>query len=135
MQALVILVMFLLSTGVAYLFKIGGMDLETRLPWTLTIAFLLLFMVYNVIIGLLSDHITRYWFYSLFAFCGLMMLCSFLASLISGMSMDEAGTYRWIYFIFCPIYGLFIVMITMIKKIVKMAQREDHRFDNKDAND
>jgi hypothetical protein len=110
----------------------NGYGAEKRLPWTLAIAFLLLYMVYNAIIGLVSVKIKRYWLYSIYSFAALMFINSFCANRISGLPMDEAGTYRWLFFVFCPVYLFFIVMVSLIKKVVEIAEREDTRFDNQD---
>lgn len=131
-QALIIWILFLLSNGVVMILNANGFGAEERLPWTFAIAFLLLYMVYNAIIGLLSNKIKRYWLYSIYAFAALMFINSFCANRISGLPMDEAGTYRWLFFVFCPVYLFFIVMVSLIKKVVEIAEREDTRFDNQD---
>ena len=117
LQAFVVLVLFCLSYLVS-----RGFEAEQRIAWTLAIAFLLLYILYNVMIGLAI--------YSLAGFAGLIFAFILLAQRFSGLRMDEAGSYRWLFFIFCPIYLLLIAMITIIKKIVQMAEKEDQRFDN-----
>jgi hypothetical protein len=133
-QALIVLVMFLVANGVVGLLNANGFDAEERMPWTLSIAFLLLFMVYNAMIGLLSNKIKRYWLYSIYAFAGLMFTSAFFAGKISGILMDEAGSYRWLFFVFCPVYLFFIVMVSLIKKIVELAEKDDTRFDKSNHN-
>ena len=125
LQAFLVLVLFCLSYLVS-----RGFEAEQRIAWTLAIAFLLLYILYNVMIGLAIDQGPYYWIYSLAGFAGLIFAFILLAQRFSGLRMDEAGSYRWLFFIFCPIYLLFIAMITIIKKIVQMAEKEDQRFDN-----
>jgi hypothetical protein len=124
LQAATVIGLFLLASGIAIVS--GSLPNE---PWTLAIAFQLLFILYNVIIGLVGSAQKYYWSFSILAYIILMVINAFLAGKISGLAMDNAGTYRWVYFIFCPIYLLFIVLTTLIKKIVGMAEKDDRSFD------
>ncbi len=133
-QAFGVWLLYLIVMSISFILKVMGMDIEARSPWTLAIAFILLYMLYNVIIGLISDRMARYWLYSLMAFMLLMLLSAFTAGWVSGVGMDEAGTYRWLFFIFCPVYLLFIGMISAIKKIVELAKDDDNRYDNQNQN-
>jgi hypothetical protein len=125
-QVSFIFVLFLL---VNWMSDIAGS--ETKMPWTLAIAFQLLYIIYSIIIGLLNTSNFRYWLFAVAGYVILMFINSFVAGKISGITMDEAGTYRWIYFILIPVFLLFIVMANLIKKIVSLAEQDDRRFDNK----
>ena len=133
-QALIVLVLFLLSNGVVKILNANGFNGEVRLPWTLAVAFLLFYMLYNAMIGLIASKIKRYWLYSIYAFALLLMVDSFIANWISGIPMDDAGTYRWVFFVLCPVYVFFIVMVALIKKIVEIAEKEDAQYDQSNSN-
>jgi hypothetical protein len=55
-----------------------------------------------------------------------------LAYLISGLSIDEAGSYKWILFIFTFCYILFLSIVRAMKKIVTIAQKQDKRLRGED---
>ena len=125
-QAGFVFVLFLL---ISWISALAGS--EKKMPWTLAIAFQLLYIIYNVIIGLLNKSNWQYWSFAVIGYVVLMFVNSFMAGKISGISMDEAGTYRWIYFILIPVFLLFILMSKLIKKIVSLAEQDDRRFDKK----
>ncbi|MEP7266414.1 MAG: hypothetical protein ABI844_02220 [Saprospiraceae bacterium] len=125
LQAVVIILLYLAS-----IFVSKSIDSEQNMPWTLAIAYQLLYIVYSAIIGLINKPFKFYWIFAIIGFVGLMFINSFLAARFSGMSMDEAGTYRWIYFVLTPVFLLFIGMVTLIKKIVSLAEKDDRKFDN-----
>lgn len=102
---------------------------EHRMPWTLAIAFQLLYILYTVIIGLMNKAGRTYWTYSIIGYAIIMVLNGFLASWLSGVPMDEAGTYRWIYIILVPIFLLFIGITSLIRRIVAMAEKDDREFE------
>lgn len=125
-QVAFVFVLFLLVNWISSI--VGS---ETKMPWTLAIAFQLLYIIYNVIIGLLNKSKWQYWSFSIIGYVILMLINIFVAGKISGITMDEAGTYRWVYFILIPVFLLFIVMTNLIKKIVSLAEQDDKRFDHK----
>jgi len=128
-QALLALLIMAVANGLVKILILGGISFETRVAWTLNIAFLFLFSMYNVILGLMHSPKTIYWWMSIVCFIGLAMLSGVFAHWISGLAIDEAGSYRWLYFVFFIVYLLIMVIILAIKKIVNMAEQDDRRFD------
>lgn len=134
-QALLVFFAMLAANLLVKLMAQGGFEFESRIPWTLNIAFLFLFSIYNVVLGLLYSTGYRYWSYSISCFIGLAFLSAWISKWMSHLSMDEAGSYRWLYFVFFIVY-FFIMMITLaIRKIVSMAEQDDHRFDRANRKD
>lgn len=133
-QAIMVLIIMLLANGIVKILIQGGMSFETRIPWTLNIAFIFLFAMYNVILGLVHSSRSGYWFISMVCFIGLCILGGIFSHWISGLKIDEAGSYRWLYFVFFIVYLLIMVIILAIKKIVHMAEQDDHRFDQINQN-
>ncbi len=128
-QALMALLIMAVANGLVKVLIQGGMSFETRVAWTLNIAFLFLYSIYNVILGLMHSPKTGYWYISILCFIGLALLSGAFAHWISGLAIDEAGSYRWLYFVFFMVYLLIMVIILAIKKIVNLAEQEDRRYD------
>jgi len=128
-QVLLALLIMAIANGAVKMLIQGGMSFEIRVPWTLNIAFLFLFAIYNVILGLVYSPKTRYWLVSIFCFIGLALLSGAFSHWLSGLEIDEAGSYRWLYFVFFVVYLLIMIIILAIKKIVQLAEQDDHRFD------
>lgn len=128
-QALIALLIMAIANGLVEVLIQGGMSFETRVSWTLNLAFLFLYAMYNVILGLMHSPKAGYWYTSILCFIGLAFLSGAFAHWISGLAIDEAGSYRWLYFVFFIVYLLIMVIILAIKKIVNLAEQEDRRFD------
>jgi len=134
-QAGFVFLVMLAANLLVKLLAFGGIEFESRIPWTLNIAFLLLFSIYNVVLGLLYSTGYRYWTYSISCFIGLAFLSAWSAKWLSHLSMDEAGSFRWLYLVFFMVYFLIMMITLAIRKIVSLAEQDDHRFDEANPKD
>ena len=48
-----------------------------------------------------------------------------VAWVLSGISLNEAGSYRWIFIVLAAVYIVFLSMMGFMKKIVEFAQKEE----------
>ena len=94
-------------------------------PWLITTSFVLCFALINSVLSLSSLSQNKYWLHSIISYASLLVLGGSMAYFISGMGMDEAGSYRWILLIFSMCYILFLSIVRAMKKIVTMAQQQD----------
>ena len=86
---------------------------------------MLLFALFNSIFSLSSENLMKYWGKSLYCFMGLAAGAGFFAYLLSSLTMNEAGSYRWIYIVVAIGYLVFLSMMAMLRRIVEFAQREE----------
>lgn len=104
----------------------GTDDLVTqKWPWLCAASFLLFFALFNAIMSATSDNLMKYWGRSIYSFLGLAVGSGLLAWGVSGLSIGEAGSYKWIYFVVTFGYLVFLSMIAFMKKIVEFAQKEE----------
>lgn len=97
----------------------------SRFPWLSVTAFMLCYAIFNAIFSVASKNLLRYWSRSLYGYMGLAGLGGGMAWAISGLSIGEAGSYRWMYIVVTIGYLVFISMITFMRKVVDFAQREE----------
>jgi cation transporter-like permease len=111
------------------LFAIGfkSIDLFTDPgnPWLITTSFVLFYALVNSVLSIASDNQNRYWLHSIISYVILLVVGCLIAYLFSGLSIDEAGSYRWILLIFSISYTLFLAIVRTMKRIVKIAQKQD----------
>lgn len=98
--------------------------MRPRLPWITATASLLVYVLYNTIISLGTKRPAEYWYWSIPGFIGLALLGRWLATWYSGLSIDEAGTFRWLYFVVAFAYLVFISIVNLIRLIVAFAKNE-----------
>jgi len=103
----------------------GWYEADKLFPWSIATAFLLLFAIFNSMMSLNADSFIRYWGRSMYSFMGLAFLNGIAAWLISGVPINEAQSYRWIYIVVTIGFLVFLSMVNLMKKIVQFAEREE----------
>ena len=103
----------------------GWVDVGQRFPWVSAASFLLFFAVFNSIFSLSAKNAGQYWSRSMLSFAGLAIANGLIAWLFSSLSINEAGSYRWIYVVVTFGYLVFMSIMNLMKKIVEFAQREE----------
>ena len=124
-QAMIVFALFLSINILVYLFSLAGLDIEQRMPWTLAGTFILFFAILNSLMSLMTDNMDKYWTKSIFSYVALAGSVALLAWVFSSLSINEAGSYKWIYIVLTFGYLMFLSMIGLIRQIVEFAQREE----------
>ncbi|MEL7020983.1 MAG: hypothetical protein AAGK47_05205 [Bacteroidota bacterium] len=103
----------------------GIIEVGPRFSWMSAASFMLFFAVFNSVFSLASKSLNYYWGRSIMAFLGVATSMAGVAYLFSGLSIDEAGSYRWIFIVVTFGYLVFLSIMGMMKGIVEFAQREE----------
>ena len=125
LQAIIVFSLVVALNVIVSFFVAAGMEVEQRMPWTLAATFILFFAIFNSIISLMSDNMDRYWTRSILSYVALAGAVAMVAWGFSSMTINEAGSYKWIYIVLTFGYLLFLSMIGFMRKIVEFAQREE----------
>lgn len=104
--------------------KMGIMEVDALFPWTIATSFLLLFAIAVNISGLRSEK-NLTWTVSKFSFMALALLNGIAARIFSGIPLDEAGSFKFIYLVVAVGFLVFFTIITMMKSIVAFAEKEE----------
>ncbi len=112
--------------------KLGLADTDEGTPWLVACSMTFFFAIGNSILSLAVDDQNTYWWQSILSFVLLVVLGGMLAYLISGTSIDEAGSYRWLYVVFTFGHILFLAIVRTMKRIVTMAKKQDSRLRGED---
>ena len=117
-----------ISVGCMVLSKLAalaGLDMETTFPWLLAATFIMFFAMFNSVISLSCDDMEIYYRKSMLSFAVLVAGSGLVAWVLSGISLNEAGSYRWIFIVLAAVYIVFLSMMGFMKKIVEFAQKEE----------
>lgn len=98
---------------------------SNRFPWLCAASFMLFFALFNAVLSASAENTAKYWGRSIYSFMGLALASGLLAWAFSGIPIQEAGSYRWIYVVVTVGYLVFLGMIAMIKNVVNFAQKEE----------
>ena len=104
---------------------IGIFETGQKFPWMTAAAFMLFYAIFNSITSLSAKDLNNYWFKSMASFAGLAIASGFMAYLFSSLSINEAGSYRWIFTVLTFGYLVFLSILGFMKRIVEFAEKED----------
>jgi membrane-bound metal-dependent hydrolase YbcI (DUF457 family) len=111
--------------GGAFIKSTGLIEVGDRFPWLTAASFMLFFAMFNSIFSLSAKEMNQYWSRSMMSFMGLALASALLAWLFSSISINDAGSYRWIFIVVTIGYLVFMSMMRMMKNIVEFAEREE----------
>ncbi len=98
------------------------------MPWVVLCGMILFFALVNSVLSFAAVDGNKYWFQSIISFAGLLVVGGFIAWGISGVSIGNAGSVRWLYFVLTFGYLVFLSIVNLIKFFVKLAQRQYKRL-------
>lgn len=96
--------------------------------WEVAFAILMAYALFNSIFSLSYPDKTVYFRDSIFCFAAVAAAGGFLAWYFSGLTMDEAGSFRWLYFVFGFSYLVFISIVNLMRTIIEIAKKQDARL-------
>lgn len=97
-------------------------------PWVIFTSFILFYALINCILSIATKERNLYWLHSIISYVALGIIGGSTAWFISGLTMDEAGSYRWILIVFTFGYVLLLSIVRAMWKIVQIAQKQDKRL-------
>jgi hypothetical protein len=95
------------------------------MPWVVLCGMILFFSLVNSVLSFGAENGNLYWLHSIISFALLLVFGGLMAWAISGISIYNAGSVRWLYFVLTFGYLVFLSIVNLIKFFVKIAQRQD----------
>lgn len=117
-----VVVVSLLAKGVS---ASDSLAVSDRFPWMAAASFMLVFALFNAVYSASSKDIVKYYGRSIYSFLGLAAASGVFAWLLSSKTLDEAGSYRWIYLVITVGYIVFLCLMSFMRKVVDFAQKEE----------
>jgi hypothetical protein len=96
--------------------------------WVLMTACILFYALCSSVLSLRSAKINIYWRNAIFGFLILAVGSALVSTAVSGVSIDEAGSFRWIYVVLAIGYLVFLAIVRLMKRIVDIAIKQDDRL-------
>jgi len=115
-------VIMLIAKG---LMSSGSIENNPNFYWEICLATLLSYALFNCIFSLTFINRKIYFPFSILSYVLLAISGSGLAHLLAGLSINEAGSIKWLLFVFAFAYLVFISIINLMKLIMDFAQRQD----------
>jgi hypothetical protein len=93
--------------------------------WSIATAFLLLFAIFNSVLSLNAVSFTKYWSQSMYSYLGLALCTGASAWLFSGVGLNQAGSYKFIYLVITFGFLVFLSLVNFARKIMQFIEREE----------
>jgi hypothetical protein len=104
---------------------LGILDSEPNSPWIIMTSFILFFSIANSILSLRTPNLNKYWAISIVSYIALLAFSGLVATFLSGLSFDEAGSFRWLFMVLTLGYLVFLSVVRLIRRIVEYAIKQD----------
>lgn len=125
-QALAALTVAAIIMSFGWLFKLSAPKLADPLfAWSIGAAFMLFFALMNSLLSLRADSLVKYWQASIYSYMALAFGTGLLAWGFSGLSIGDAGSYKWIYLVISVGFVFILLMVFFLKTIVNFAEKEE----------
>ena len=98
--------------------------------WLIASSFVLCYVIFNSILSYSANNINRYWTRSFIGYVALILISGGVAYALSGIPIDEAGTYKWLYVVFTMCFLIFLVIVRLMRTILDLAQKQDKNLRN-----
>ncbi|MBK8701415.1 MAG: hypothetical protein IPN29_18465 [Saprospiraceae bacterium] len=99
-----------------------------RTHYTIVLSFLMVFSMFCAVLSLSSKDEDNYWWKSLAAYTIQAIVGGLTAYAFTGLSPDEAGPFRWMFFVFTFGFILLLAIFRTMRFLMGLAQKEDRRI-------
>lgn len=96
--------------------------------WEMAFAILMAYALFNALLSIPYLKRSVYMRDSIFCYVGIALLSGLLASWLSGLSLEESGSFKWLYIVFTFSYLLILSIVNAILKIIEIAKKQDARL-------
>ena len=128
-QVSIVLVFSVILMGISELMPVAKYSSTASImPWVVLCGMILFFALMNSVLSFGAEDGNTYWLHSIISFASLLVIGGLLAWGISGVSINNAGSVRWLYFVLTFGYLVFLSIVNFIKFLVKLAQRQDRNL-------
>ncbi len=96
--------------------------------YTIALAFALVYAIFNSVLTIPAIDQNQYFLKSLISYVLICIITITISYFLSGISIDEAGAFRWMFAVFTFVYIMILVIVRTMKYLVGIAQKNDDRM-------
>ncbi len=93
--------------------------------WLTGAAFLFVFITFTCLYYIGTRENMRYWKQSLIAYSGLLIWIIVGSRIFSGIPIDQAASFRWIYAVLTFSFFIFLGITSVVKYLIGIAEKDD----------
>ncbi len=121
--------MLLAMYAMTFLVQMSGItEVNPMLYWEFLFMLILIYSLTNCIFFFAYKNENIYWLYSLIVYVLIAGGGGLIAYLVSGLPLNEAGSFRWLYVVFTIGYIVFLTIVRLMRVIIVWAKKKDSRL-------
>lgn len=93
--------------------------------WIVATAMVLCYVILNAIVALRIINVIPYWSQSVMFYLALLAFSYGWSYMLSGKTIDEVGSFRWLWFVLTLVYMVFFTIARSMKRIIDIANRQE----------
>lgn len=93
--------------------------------WLIGVSLVFVFILFNCLFYIRVKFNAQYWKRSLLTFSGLFIFTIVGSRIFSGITIDEAESFRWIYVVVTISYFVFFGITSVVKYLIGIAEKEE----------
>lgn len=93
--------------------------------WVNALALTFVFTLFNTLFSLTCKNQIQYWSQSIYSYLALCVFGIASARIFSGIPIDEAGSFRWLFLVFTFIQILLLTIASTIRRIITLVLKKD----------
>ena len=126
--ALILILAAIMMAFSEFLPKVPYSKSESYQAWVIMCGLTLFFAVGNCVLSLSVKNGNIYWLHSIISYALILVIGGLMAWGFSGVTINDAGSVRWIYTVFTFGYLILLSIVNLMKFLIKLAQRQDQNI-------
>jgi hypothetical protein len=88
----------------------------------------LFFIIANALLSINTSKAGIYIRNSIYTYIGLCLAGALISYFLSKTSIDEAGSFKWLFIMLTMVYIIFLALMNTLKVIVTLAKKQDSKL-------
>lgn len=114
-----------LILGAKLLEVMNLLETSERFPWMTGAAMLFIFSMFAALLLVSTKDIPKYIGRAIYGFMGLVLSTNLVAWLFTGKTINEVGSYRWMYLVLTVGFVVFLGIMVFVRQIITFAEEEE----------
>ena len=124
-QAAIGLIFMLFFLAFGGVISVGKGEISSNWGYQSAATGLMLYGVGNALVSITAEDVSKYWISSFISYAVLGGIALLVGWGFSGIALNDAGSYRWIFIVLTFAYLVMLSIISMMRGIVRFAEREE----------
>lgn len=115
----------LLALGYKILEVASMLEASVKFPYMAGAAFMFIFAMFGSLFVVKAENVSKYLGRVIYSYLGLALATILVSWLLTGKSIGEVGSFKWIYLVLTVGFMIFLGIMVFARKIIEYAEKEE----------